>query len=223
MSMNSLFLQQNCDYSLKHCNWLGVEGGNCAQKFCFGGTYDPSVLDDNASECVASGSAAHPTYYPYASVMSGFCSNVAGPASTPATMTMTDGQTGSPANATPNPTAGNATMRPATDTSGVGPTSSAASSSQLVCSVHSVSSSSTDPYHSMGSMVANPYTEDISGISPASLEIVSLGALRIVFDGFRKRIDETDGFVRKSAEHALRRYFSSERSHPDILTKLSVL
>lgn len=35
----------------------------------------------------------------------------------------------------------------------------------------------------------------------ASLEIASLGALRIVFDGFRKRIDKTDGFARKSAEN----------------------
>ncbi|KAJ5674935.1 uncharacterized protein N7477_004869 [Penicillium maclennaniae] len=182
--MNAYFLEENCDYTLKSCNWLGVEGENCAQEYCNGypstsgtcpgigldprnccgssnaatclntwyhgssgstgsgssgdntsnnpcasvvkviiscstanpslfpsgsiytagpiateaasclcydsnGTYDPSSLDENASKCVASGSAAHPTYYPYASVLDGFCSNVAGPASTAAALTTT--------------------------------------------------------------------------------------------------------------------------------------
>lgn len=45
------------------------------------GTYDPDYLDNFAAECSSSGSAAHPTYYPYGSRLVGFCTNNAGPAS----------------------------------------------------------------------------------------------------------------------------------------------
>lgn len=51
------------------------------------GTYDPDVLDGFASECVESGSAAHPTYYPYASRLNGFCTKNAGPATAAASTT----------------------------------------------------------------------------------------------------------------------------------------
>ncbi|RFU26591.1 hypothetical protein B7463_g9749, partial [Scytalidium lignicola] len=169
MSLNSVFLEQNCNYALKNCNFAGVEGESCASEFCNGfpstsgtcpqigldpqnccgsdnpsscletwvhgsggggggdassnpcasvvgiilacssaspalfpsqtiydsgpgatalagclcydsdGTYDPDALDGYASECVASGEAAHPTYFPYASRLNGFCS-INGPA-----------------------------------------------------------------------------------------------------------------------------------------------
>jgi hypothetical protein len=44
------------------------------------GTYDPNMLDGFASEGVAYGPVAHPTYYPYGSLMNGFCTKNAGPA-----------------------------------------------------------------------------------------------------------------------------------------------
>lgn len=50
------------------------------------GTYDPGSFDGYASECVSSGSAAHPTYYPYASRLNGICSLI-GPASIAASTT----------------------------------------------------------------------------------------------------------------------------------------
>lgn len=53
------------------------------------GTYDPDVLDGFASECVGSGSAAHSTYYRYASRLNGFCTNNAGPATAEASTTAT--------------------------------------------------------------------------------------------------------------------------------------
>ncbi|KAJ5540437.1 hypothetical protein N7494_005513 [Penicillium frequentans] len=185
---NAYFLEQNCDNSLKTCNWLAsVEGQNCAQEFCYGypattgtcpemgldpknccgssdpatclynwvhggsgstsgsnsesgsdnpcasvveviytcstaspslfpsgsiyttgpiatelasclcydssGNDDASAFDAYASKCVSSGSAAHPTYYPYASRLNGFCSNIAGPASTTAALTSTNADT----------------------------------------------------------------------------------------------------------------------------------
>lgn len=55
--------------------------------------YDASAFDAYASECVSLGSAAHPTYYPFASRLNGFCSNIAGPASTTATLTSAQAET----------------------------------------------------------------------------------------------------------------------------------
>ena len=57
------------------------------------GSYDASAFDAYASECVTSGSAAHPTYYPFAKRLDGFCSNIAGPASTTATLTSAHAET----------------------------------------------------------------------------------------------------------------------------------
>lgn len=51
------------------------------------GTYDPDVVDDFASECIASGSAAHPTYYKYGTLFQGFCTNNAGPITASASST----------------------------------------------------------------------------------------------------------------------------------------
>lgn len=50
---------------------------NC---LCYGsdGTYDPDTLDNYASDCAASGSAAHPTYYPLVTPLQDFCTNNAG-------------------------------------------------------------------------------------------------------------------------------------------------
>jgi hypothetical protein len=43
------------------------------------GTYDPDTLDNFASECAASGSAAHPTYFPLVTPFQGFCTHNAPP------------------------------------------------------------------------------------------------------------------------------------------------
>ncbi|KAH8807906.1 hypothetical protein F5884DRAFT_790462 [Xylogone sp. PMI_703] len=207
MSMNSIFLEQNCEYALKNCNFAGATGGNCASEFCNGfpstsgtcpqigldpknccgsddpasclndwvhngggsggsggsgsgsgstpnpcasvveiilecssaspslfpsqtiftsgpgatalagclcydsdGTYDPDALDGFASQCVASGQAAHPTYFPYASRLNGFCSSIgpanAVPSTTPAVSTTSAAQATSSAQplTTSNPT-----------------------------------------------------------------------------------------------------------------------
>ncbi len=53
------------------------------------GTYDPDQFDGYASDCQASGSAAHPTYFPLVTPLVGFCTNNAGGASAPGTATAT--------------------------------------------------------------------------------------------------------------------------------------
>lgn len=106
---------------------IATEAASC---LCYdsNGTYDPSVLDGNASKCVASGSAAHPTYYPYASVLNGLCYNVAGPVSTTAALTSAaTGTAGTAGTATSG-----ATITSATGTASPSVTSSASSSSQSV-------------------------------------------------------------------------------------------
>jgi hypothetical protein len=116
---------------------IATEAASC---MCYdsNGTYDPSVLDGNASKCVASGSAAHPTYYTYASVLNGFCSNVAGPVSTTAALSSAATGTAGTAEAA---TSG-ATVTSAAGTTSPTVTSSASSSSQSVspnsCIVHCV-------------------------------------------------------------------------------------
>jgi hypothetical protein len=77
----------------------GPEATSLAGCLCYDsdGSYDGSRLDGFASTCVASGSAAHPTYFPYASRLDGFCGNMGGggesAAVTPAaTMTAQDGE-----------------------------------------------------------------------------------------------------------------------------------
>lgn len=80
----------------------GAQATSLAGCLCYdsNGTYDPDQLDGIASSCVASGEAAHPTYYSYGSLLNGFCSNNAQDGGASATVTPSD-DSGSAAVTTP--------------------------------------------------------------------------------------------------------------------------
>ncbi|KAG4442595.1 hypothetical protein IFR05_001925 [Cadophora sp. M221] len=104
----------------------GRQGTSLAGCLCYqSGTYHPELLDGFASECVASGSAAHPTYFPYASHLSGFCENIAGPATAAASTTNVSPDVSTTANLNTQTT----DSSPAAATSGQQTTAAAASSS----------------------------------------------------------------------------------------------
>ncbi|KAH6715615.1 hypothetical protein BKA61DRAFT_722771 [Leptodontidium sp. MPI-SDFR-AT-0119] len=104
----------------------GPQGTSLAGCLCYqSSTYHPELLGGFASGCVASGSAAHPTYFPYASHLSGFCENIAGPATAAASTTNVSPD----ASTTSNTNTQTTDSSPATTTSGQQTTNAAASSS----------------------------------------------------------------------------------------------
>ena len=143
------------------------------------GTYDPDTLDGFASDCVASGVAAHPTYYKYGSLLNGFCTDNAGPAG--ATASTTPGSAVASSSMDGGTTAATTTTAPAAQATNTSPASTKSiQQAQATSSETGVTSSvakvtSTKAAGTSGSTTSSQSSSTVSGHLFSQHDLLGVG------------------------------------------------